>query len=241
MFMYLKTVIMGVALLSLTVPLSAASFDCDQAELRAELTICSDQRLRTLDKLMAAAWTDLDTKNLIHEQRLFLEERNSCQTKECLLKSIGIRIGELKAIANGFEDRIKTTPFRYVPPLTAFVRCRQNYQGSDALKYVELLFSFEEGGPTFKETNFVVGGGHSESAWDWLIWNAVAAGETIITNPRAQVTLRRNYPVSRSYIESLTLGQMFSWVIYADEKKGSAFIPYSFDPTPINECISPLR
>ena len=142
---------------------NAASFDCNKATTEAEIAICGDPELSALDDLMAKAWELQEPETQLNEQRRFLLERNACGNRSCLLRLMGTRVGQLLAYSAGLQDRIKKTPFRFVPPKTVFVRCRRNYQGSDTLKYAELLFSFEEDGATFQETNILVNGEHSES------------------------------------------------------------------------------
>ena len=96
-----------------------------------------------------------------------------------------------------YQKELKT-PFRYIKPTEGFVRCRKNYQGTKDLKFVEILFSFEENGPTFQETNIFLDGSYSTSIWDWLIWSATASNKQIATDEvYDQSILTRSYKVSR--------------------------------------------
>lgn len=232
---------MSLWLITLTVPVSAASFDCDKATIETEIAICADPELSALDELMANAWELQEPETRLNEQRRFLLERNACGDRSCLLRLMGIRVGQLLAYSAGLQDRIKKTPFRFVPPKTVFVRCRRNYQGGDTLKYAELLFSFEEDGATFQETNILVNGKHSESVWDWLIWNASASNTQINISAYSQSVLRRSYSVTEQYIRSLQHGSMFSWIIYENEEQGAAFLTFNFDTAnDVKNCIALL-
>lgn len=220
----------------------AASFACDKAATETEITICADAELSALDSLMGTAWKRLDQNAHLEEQRNFLMSRDACADNTCLRDLMGARVGELLAISEGLQERIKETPFRSVPSQTVFVKCRRNYQGADTLKYAELLFSFEEDGPTFKETNIVLSGDHSESIWGWFIWNASASTEEIITSDHySQVVLRRNYTVTPKYISSLRDGIIFSWIIYEDRERGAAFLTHEFSRTAdVRKCLEIL-
>ena len=241
MLQYLKS--LGLALL-LSVGIGsvgdAASFDCNEATTETEIAICNDPELSALDELISQSWERVDPNTFLNEQRSFLKERDACEESICLLQLMGARVGQLLAISEGFQQRIAETPFRFVPPKTVFVRCRRNYQNTDTLQFAELLFSFEENGATFQETNIVINGDHSESIWNWLIWSASASPDHINTSAYSQNVLRRSYPVTEQYIRSLKRGSMFSWIIYEDVEQGAAFVSFNFDPTNAKDCIAIL-
>ena len=219
----------------------AASFDCNKATTETEIAICGDPELSALDELISLAWERVDSNTFINEQRSFLKDRNACEERTCLLQLMGTRVGQLLATSEGFQQRVAETPFRVIPSKTVFVRCRRNYQGTDTLKYAELLFSHEENGATFQETNIVMNGDHSESLWSWLIWSASASTDQINTSAYSQNILRRSYSVSQQYISSLRHGSMFQWIIYEDVEQGAAFLTFNFDTTTdIKDCIEIL-
>ena len=232
----LLTLLIGV----LITPLSAASFDCGQASTATEKAICADPELSSLDNLLASAWSVAKNKVLLEDQRNWLKIRDLCATKECLRKEMGIRIGALLAISDGLEERIENTPFRYIEPKDVFIRCRKNYQGGDVVKYVEMLFSFEKDGPTFKETNIFMDGSFSESIWDWLIWNVSASDNQIITNKGSQSILTRSFSVTKEYVEGLKLGRTWHWIIHEDESKGASFTSFRFNALELDKCLSHL-
>ena len=123
-------------------PLYGASFDCNKATTETEKAICADPELSALDDLLNIAWNKSKKLVSIDSQKKWLQKRNLCENNnDCLRKEIGLRIGTLLAVSVGLSERIKETPFRYIKPTKAFVRCRKNYQGTDKLKFVEILFS----------------------------------------------------------------------------------------------------
>jgi len=241
MLQYFRSV--GLALL-LSVGFSnlakAASFDCSKATTETEIAICSDPELSALDDLLGIAWEKSKIKVPVEDQKQWMEVRDLCKDKECLREEIGIRIGTLLAISDGLEQRITQTPFRYIKAKDVFVRCRKNYQGSNVLKYVEILFSFEKDGPTFKETNISLDDAFSESIWDWLIWNVAGSDNQIIQNKGGQSILKRGFAVTREYVQGLKFGRTWSWIIFEDPSKGSSFTSFRFDTVEVEECLSYL-
>ena len=220
--------------------LHAASFDCNKAATQTEKAICANPELSSLDNLLASAWRVAKNKVSLDDQRDWLKIRELCATEECLRKEMGIRIGTLLAISDGLEERIENTPFRYIEPKDVFTRCRKNYQGGDVVKYVEILFSFEKDGPTFKETNIFMDGSFSESIWDWLIWNVSASDNQIITNKGSQSILKRSFSVTKEYVEGLKLGRTWHWIIHEDESKGASFTSFRFNALELDKCLSHL-
>ena len=221
-------------------PLQAASFDCNKAVTKTEKAICADPELSSLDNLLASAWRVAKNKVSLEDQRNWMEIRDRCATEECLRKEMGIRIGVLLAISDGLEERIENTPFRYIEPKDVFIRCRKKYQGGDVVKYVEILFSFEKDGPTFKETNIFMDGSFSESIWDWLIWNVSASDNQIITNKGSQSILTRSFSVTKEYVAGLKLGRTWHWIIHEDESKGASFTSFRFNALELDKCLSHL-
>lgn len=221
-------------------PLYAASFDCNKATTETEKAICSDPELSALDDLLGIAWNKSKKLVSIDSQKKWLQSRNLCENNnDCLRKEIGLRIGTLLAISDGLAERVEETPFRYIKPKYAFVRCRKNYQGTDKLKFVEILFSFEENGPTFKETNLYLDGNYSESLWDWLIWVATASNKQIVTDEvHGQSILTRGYRVSREYVNGLKHGRFWTWIIHEDPDRGASFTSFRFETGKIDECLS---
>ena len=221
-------------------PLYAVSFDCNKASTETEKAICTDPELSALDDLLGIAWNKSKRLVSIDSQKKWLQKRNLCENNnDCLRKEIGLRIGTLLAVSVGLSERIEETPFRYIEPTKAFVRCRKNYQGTKDLKLVEILFSFEENGPTFKETNIYLDGNYSETVWAWLIWIATASNKQIVTDEVwDQSILARGYKVSREYVDGLKHGRNWTWIIHEEPAQGASFTSFWFETSKIDECLS---
>lgn len=78
---------------------NAASFDCSKASTTIEHMICSNHDLSEVDDKLAKAFASANIKDpiLVSEQRNWLrEDRNKCQTIECLKSSYNKRVYALK-------------------------------------------------------------------------------------------------------------------------------------------------
>ena len=216
----------------------AGRIDCTKATTETEIAICNDPELSALDELLGIAWEKSKKQVTVENQKRWMEGRDQCDNKVCLREEMGVRIGTLLAISDGLEERIKQTPFRYIEPKDVFVRCRRNYQGSDVVQYVEILFSFEQDGPTFKETNISLNGTFSESIWDWLVWSAVASDKQIVQHKGGQSILERGFPVTKEYVLGLQSGKFWAWIIHEDPNKGASFTSFWFETTNVKKCLS---
>ena len=219
---------------------NAASFDCNKATTETEKAICAEPELSALDDLLGISWNTSKKLVSIDSQKKWLQKRDLCEkNNDCLRKEIGLRIGTLLAVSVGLSERIEETPFRYIKSTEGFVRCRKNYQGTKDLKFVEILFSFEENGPTFQETNIFLDGSYSTSFWDWLIWSATASNKQIATDEvYDQSILTRSYKVSREYVSGLKHGRLWNWIVHEDPARGASFTSFRFETSKIDECIS---
>ena len=215
-----------------------ASFDCNKATTVTEKAICADPELSALDELLDIALEKSKKQVSVDDQKQWIELREQCENKNCLREKIGTRIGTLLAISDGLMDRIKQTPFRFIEPRNVFVSCRKNNQGSNDIKYVEMLFSFEKDGPTFKEVNISDDGTFSESIWDWLIWNAVGSDKQLLQNGGTQSILQRGFEVNKKYVQGLKFGRVWNWIIHEDPSKGASFSSFWFETKNVNECLS---
>ena len=80
-------------MLAQAAPASAQQFNCREARLKAERTICDSDRLSALDERMTEIYDDLmraysskhDRNKLRRYQRAFLVTRNDCRSdRECI-------------------------------------------------------------------------------------------------------------------------------------------------------------
>lgn len=67
--------------------------------------ICSDERLKRLDREMAETYSNLitklnaqDKKALLYNQRVWIKESQKCRSKECIENTLLQRKGYLKTI-----------------------------------------------------------------------------------------------------------------------------------------------
>ncbi len=216
----------------------AASFDCAKAATETEIAIRDDEELSQLDELLAMAWENGRKYLTSQQQKDWLIERDSCTDKECLRNKIGLRIGTILAISSGLESRINETPFRYVNLKRAYVRCRKNYQGTESVKFVEILFSHEEGGPSFQEINIYSDGRFSASIWDWLSWSAVASMNEIVIEEGDQRISKRSFSVSKEFVNGLAVGRTWSWIIHEVAQNGASFTSFYFETDRVKECLN---
>jgi len=80
------------------------SFDCRLAQFKAEFVICDNEELSQLDDALAATYrlvrgsmTGDDQKRLDNEEALWVAERNTCSTVDCVKQKLDERISALKA------------------------------------------------------------------------------------------------------------------------------------------------
>jgi uncharacterized protein YecT (DUF1311 family) len=217
------------------------SFDCSGALTDVEERICSDRDLSALDVLLSEAFELARNNPNLDSQRDWLAERDNCADELCLRNEIGSRVAELLHLAaspqnslDGVEVEVMTLEEDGV-----FLRCRENYQGTDEVVYSELLFSREEGGPTFQETNILPDNRFSESVWGWYDWTATgnAGGLNFESNPN-NVLLRRTYDVSASYVAALESGAVFSWRKRQFEDDKLYFVAVNFSGGIVPQCYS---
>ena len=87
-------------------PLAASpSFDCRRARSRSEIAVCSDGRLATLDRQMAAQFDGAlsiadpgKRAQLVRSRRLFLRYRNSCRSDACVAGAYRDRMRQIEDI-----------------------------------------------------------------------------------------------------------------------------------------------
>ena len=85
-------------LMALAVAAFAPSFDCAKVSTNVEKLICGDEQLARLDAALAAAYRTMPKKER-RQERTWLEARNKCSTRPCLVKSY--EDGMIDAIQNG--------------------------------------------------------------------------------------------------------------------------------------------
>lgn len=80
------------------------SFDCRLAQFKAEFIICDNEGLSQLDNALAATYrlvrdsmTGADQKRLDNEEAVWVAERNTCSTVNCIKQKDDERISALKA------------------------------------------------------------------------------------------------------------------------------------------------
>lgn len=99
-----------VTALLLSTPVQAASFNCNRAQLPAEITICGTGALHALDERMAALYFELmddapgwAIRQIQAEQRRWLDVRNGCGYNiPCLRRQHLRRIDQLE----DWDDRL---------------------------------------------------------------------------------------------------------------------------------------
>jgi uncharacterized protein len=84
---------------------SGANFNCAKATTKVERMICADAQLSQLDSDMGEAYKKvyqmLEEKNLLRDtQRMWLKERETCETSDCISKSTKERISEIESFMN---------------------------------------------------------------------------------------------------------------------------------------------
>ncbi len=90
-------------LAALALPVQGASFDCAQASTLVERFICGDSDLGALDERMAhayrrarnAAVAPAAGERLVAEQRVWLSERDACETSACVARLYEARLAAL--------------------------------------------------------------------------------------------------------------------------------------------------
>ena len=101
--------LLACALLLLATNSQAASFDCDKARSTVEKMICAEPELNRLDDQLAAryrsVWEALSDQGALKSEQLdWLNERNHCYTKACLVMRYRERIARLEQLAG--EDEV---------------------------------------------------------------------------------------------------------------------------------------
>ena len=99
---------LSVLTLLLSVPVSAASFDCSNARTPTETAICGDSSLGRLDEQIAELYASLrsasvssERSKLLKGQRRFLQNRNSCgESLSCLRNRYESRRADLCNLAS---------------------------------------------------------------------------------------------------------------------------------------------
>ena len=75
------------ALLAHTIPAWSASFDCSKASTDAEIAICNDPELSSLDELMGILYSEHEKTDLtILEQKKWLKFRDNCFSDTTCIK-----------------------------------------------------------------------------------------------------------------------------------------------------------
>ena len=221
--------------------LQAASFDCSKATSNAELAICGDDELGALDVLLDEAYQLARSSPNLDPQTDWLVQRDACTERLCLRNEMGVRIAELLHLAASPQNSLDGVEVEVIEleEEGVFLRCRENYQGTDEVVYSELLFSREEGGPTFQETNILPGNRFSESVWGWYDWTATgnAGGLHFASNPN-NALLRRTYDVSASYVAALEDGAVFSWRKRQFEDDKLYFVAVNFSGGIVPQCYN---
>ncbi len=87
---------------------SGASFNCTKASTKVEKMICADAQLSQLDSDMGSTYKKvsqtLEEKNLLlSTQRIWLKERETCDTSDCILESTKERMIEIESFMNKDE------------------------------------------------------------------------------------------------------------------------------------------
>lgn len=87
-------IMMSVLVLSLSTLVHSASFDCKKAGNFAEREVCADKELSMLDDKLSALYKKIKKTagDWRKSQLLWLQERNNCKTKQCLLTSYQTRV-----------------------------------------------------------------------------------------------------------------------------------------------------
>lgn len=221
--------------------LQAASFDCSKATSNSEFAICGDDELSVLDVLLDEAYQLARSSSNLDSQTEWLAQRDACDDRLCLRNEMGIRIAELLHLAASPQNSLDGVEVEVIELAEdgVFLRCRENYQGTDEIVYSELLFSREEGGPTFQETNILPDNRFSESVWGWYDWTATgnAGGLHFAPNPN-KALLRRTYNVSEPYITALEYGEVFSWRKRQFENDKLYFVVVNFPGAIVPQCYS---
>jgi uncharacterized protein YecT (DUF1311 family) len=83
-------------LLALVAAAFAPSFDCAKASTVVETLVCKDEQLARLDAGLAVAYRNLRKKD-VSEQKAWLENRDACTDRGCLLERYETRLAFLLA------------------------------------------------------------------------------------------------------------------------------------------------
>jgi uncharacterized protein len=97
-------VIVAASFWAVSLPASAQGIICANAVTGVERTICADPDLFQLDNRMSVAYRNAVQTNfgtirsaIVAEQRVFVLERERCQTETCIGKLTRNRLAELRA------------------------------------------------------------------------------------------------------------------------------------------------
>ncbi|HME24172.1 MAG TPA: hypothetical protein VKI44_23040 [Acetobacteraceae bacterium] len=110
--MEFKFILSAAAVMAISAPAQAVSFDCRHATTPDELTICSDPRLSEMDDVVAAAFNQVkrtsDAATVVRVARDLLADRRLCQAnKTCILSN---QLATLEAFRNA-GAQVATPPW----------------------------------------------------------------------------------------------------------------------------------
>jgi uncharacterized protein len=105
--------------------LMAASFDCKRAGTQVEKIICAQADISKLDEDLSGLYKQalVVSPEIKNEQLLWIKERNSCKSDQCVRDQYTNRIGNLRALllqSAKNENNLVATPTN--PPATASAR-----------------------------------------------------------------------------------------------------------------------
>ena len=96
-------------------PASVASFDCSRAAHRVETMICSDELLPILDGILGDAYQRVrrrtpepERRRLLQDQRAWLDQRNSCRARDCVVDAYEQRLNILQDDLADRERRLRS-------------------------------------------------------------------------------------------------------------------------------------
>ncbi len=95
--------VLGLVCLALAPSAQAASFDCAKAGTKVEKLICADAELSKLDEELNVAYKaalkdDMQADAIKQAQKLWLNGRNACGNKDCIMEFYRSRVSELNGV-----------------------------------------------------------------------------------------------------------------------------------------------
>jgi uncharacterized protein len=99
-------------------PAEGASFDCTRASTLVESLICTDPNLSQLDDRVAVAYSSMrirstNPQELVAAQRVWLVQRNQCQSVACIedqytkrLAALGVSLRSNAQLVAGFDGSL---------------------------------------------------------------------------------------------------------------------------------------